>query len=99
MNLIDASVVSVDDLQDVSGNMNAWPSVTNDPVILRLPEHLSEHGLLELIDPTGRVTRIYPEYGGQVQFRLDLNGKANGMYIIRLSDNMRTGVVRVVKSD
>lgn len=80
-----ADRTSVSDMREKITTLSAYPNPTGDQLIVRLPTHPEQSGVLLLTDLSGKQVRgITPQtVSGGDQFRLDLQSVSSGMYLLR----------------
>lgn len=70
-----------------AGGLALWPTLATEQVQVRLETPLGQGDKIEVISTDGKVLRVLPSYGGQVQFSVPTMGLASGSYAVVVRRN------------
>ncbi|MCW5898722.1 MAG: DUF4397 domain-containing protein [Flavobacteriales bacterium] len=91
----------IDDAADLLNGLQVWPNPANDRLFIDLDATASAQARIELTDSRGRIVRTVDGSiaRGDSRVEMDVNGLANGTYILRVlaNDTARAMPVNIVR--
>jgi hypothetical protein len=97
-----APLISMNEKKILKGISNAYPSPTNNQITLNIEGASEGDAQIEIVDVTGKTAfreiRFLQEGSNEVS--LNINTIANGIYIVRFTDNaQQQSIVKIVKEN
>jgi len=76
--------VSLQEPRSLNNNIRIYPNPTSNILKIKISEQFYNHGVIHIIDATGRKVQENIFYGDQLQQEIDISNLKKGIYLLRI---------------